>query len=68
MTIPAFPMAVPAEWDSIEDGMTLRDYFAAKAMLGLLSGREPDTEFSYRSLAGISYCYADAMILARGDD
>jgi len=63
----AFPMAVPENWDSIQDGMTLRDYFAGQAMLGLLSGREPDTEFAYRSLGEISYCYADAMIKARGE-
>jgi hypothetical protein len=47
--------------------MTLRDYFAGQAMLGLLSGRETDTEFAYRSLAAISYCYADAMIKVRGE-
>jgi hypothetical protein len=34
-------------------------------MIGLLSGREPDTEFAYRSLAAISYCYAEAMMQER---
>jgi hypothetical protein len=63
--VPAFPMAVPQDWDSYQDGMTLRDYFAGQAMLGLLSGREPDTEFAYRSLAAISYCYAEAMMQER---
>ena len=63
----AFPIAIPAGCEGYEDGMTLRDYFAGQAMLGLLSGREPDTEFAYRSLGEISYCYADAMLEARGE-
>jgi hypothetical protein len=61
----AFPIAIPAGCEGYEDGMTLRDYFAGQAMLGLLSGREHDTEFAYRSLAAISYCYADAMMAER---
>jgi hypothetical protein len=61
----AFPVAVPADWDSVQNGMSLRDYFAGQAMVGMLSGREPDTEFAYRSLAAISYCYAEAMMQER---
>jgi hypothetical protein len=63
--IQAFPMAVPEAWDSYQDGMTLRDYFAGQALLGILSGRDPDSEFVHSRLAGVCYKYADAMLEAR---
>ena len=57
-----------------EQGMTLRDYFAAKAMQANLTNPELmkvvtsseviGTEFADR-LANISYKYADAMLKAR---
>jgi len=46
-----------------QDGMTLRDYFAAKAMQGLLSDsnvRGRKDEFAARA-----YAMADAMLKAR---
>lgn len=51
-------------------GMTLRDYFAAKAMLGELSaqdgaGADYNTVKSLKSLASWSYQIADAMLEAR---
>jgi hypothetical protein len=58
-------MAVPEAWDSYQDGMTLRDYFAGQALLGILSGRDPDSEFVHSRLAGVCYKYADAMLEAR---
>lgn len=48
------------------DGMTLRDYFAAKAMGGMLA--DPDVTVDYdkgRRLAELSYKLADAMLAAR---
>jgi hypothetical protein len=42
-----------------EDGMTLRDYFAAKAMLRTSVGS------SYEQLAKTAYEIADAMLKAR---
>ena len=44
--------------------MTLRDYFAAKAMVGILSAWKfglPPNEL----IAGSAYQYADAMLKAR---
>ena len=41
------------------DGMTLRDYFAAKAMPELIGWGEPD------DIAVKAYKYADAMMKAR---
>jgi len=45
-------------------GMTLRDYFAAKAMTGLLTA-ELVGEYSNEHVAEISYRIADAMMKAR---
>ena len=55
---PAFPT-------NLYNGMTLRDYFAAKAMQGLIASMKEGEEFSPR--LGASYCYgvADSMLEAR---
>jgi len=65
----AFPMlgsvAYNSDW-SIDPGMTLRDYFAAKAMQGLLS--DPDADMLDDDMsrwAMLSYKMADAMLRAR---
>ena len=44
-------------------GMTIRDYFAAKAMQGLLAARERYENF--REIASDAYLLADAMLKAR---
>jgi hypothetical protein len=47
-----------------ESGMTLRDYFAAKAMQGLLSsGKLHPTDTDY--CCALSYEMADAMLKAK---
>ena len=54
--------------DETSYGMTLRDYFAAKAMAVLLSDPSKKDE-SYEVIAGTAYIAADAMMIARdGDD
>lgn len=58
---PAFP--VPSEWEKHWDGMTLRDYFAAKALVGLLAIGIPDEVEPYAEQA---YAFADAMLRTRG--
>jgi hypothetical protein len=45
-------------------GMTLRDYFAAKAMQELLAGRTPTSTVT-EEIAGNAYAVADAMLKAR---
>ena len=65
--VPAFPMAVPENWDSYQDGMTLRDYFAGQALTGLLAGRQPNNAYPLEYLAETSYATADAMLEARGE-
>ena len=59
--IPAFP--APAGVSHItEQGMTLRDYFAAKAMQGMMvEVHDPDCNY----IAEVSYRMADAMMKAK---
>lgn len=81
---PAFPTKYPAldpraSGFFTEDGMTLRDYFAAKAVQGLLAnsegahkGQEPTLDALCRdkkiadTFAELAYDMADAMLRARG--
>ena len=65
---PAFPIQ-DAYSVSTKQGMTLRDYFAAKAMQGFIQYSAakgiytpPDNE-----LASTAYQLADAMLKARGE-
>lgn len=68
----AFPVhETPDSTDS--PGMTLRDYFAAKAMQSALNGaalpglmeRAPETMAVIDKLAAAMYVIADAMVAAR---
>ena len=61
---PAFPTTKPLEhWGDPNQGMTLRDYFAAKAMQGdLIAGVHPD---DFNTCAHRAYLVADAMLKAR---
>jgi hypothetical protein len=57
---PAFPL----DTDCCDVGMTLRDYFAAKAMQGFLAdGAAPDV--SKETISIMAYAMADAMLEAR---
>jgi hypothetical protein len=62
---PAFP-GVDEEGDPY-NGMSLRDYFAAKAMQGLLQGAYMDMTYEGEpaALAHEAYRIADAMLNAR---
>lgn len=82
---PAFPRSMystngPFDSSSISHGygMTLRDYFAAKALQGYISARGWHPDFTYPAdfnfeagkraadaVAAASYQYADAMLKAR---
>ena len=63
MRTPAFP-AMHYDLADNEHGLTMRDYFAAKAMTGLLTA-ELVGEYSNEHVAEISYRIADAMMKAR---
>jgi hypothetical protein len=64
---PAFPVnqQLPEGMANLtpETGMTLRDYFAAKAMQGLLAGTLKSSDLSL--IARDCYQMADAMLKAR---
>ncbi|WP_332641649.1 hypothetical protein [Enterobacter asburiae] len=61
----AFPMEATdaTAWKNCNQGMTLRDYFAAKAMQGIISSECNYGAFS--DLASDAYSIADAMLRAR---
>ena len=70
---PAFPWLPPvsnpnayAQFPS-GIGMTLRDWFAGKALAGLLANPEATREFGPKDWAGCAYEQADAMIAVRGE-
>lgn len=62
---PAFPLqSIGPDFAPGYAGMTLRDYFAVKAMQGLLAtDLKPDVE--NEDLAEVAYAIADAMIKER---
>ncbi len=64
---PAFP--IPGQefaggYLDPSDGMTLRDYFAAKALASTISQLN---RTNYKESADKAYAYADAMLAARGE-
>lgn len=71
----AFPDGSTNSWGNAENpGMTMRDYFAAKALQGLLSCSYPVSELGYKMKDGKSeiensaiFCYemADALLAER---
>lgn len=66
---PENPSAFPGnKWtpdnQDVSEGMTLRDYFAAAAIQGLLSN--PNAELTAAvPCANFAFCVADAMLKAR---
>ena len=68
---PAFPTNYFYDQESEHEvlpmqGMTLRDYFAAKAMQGAITGCASRGEVGlYSDWAGFAYEMADAMLKAR---
>ncbi|WP_286936166.1 hypothetical protein [Achromobacter sp. UBA4530] len=68
---PAFPFVEPDTMVSVAIGMSLRDYFAAKAMHGWLSSYGPGDKHPVAagdadSVAQRAYAMADAMLATRG--
>jgi hypothetical protein len=57
---------IAKEYEIDQNGMTLRDYFAAKAMQGICNGRS-HTDLKGHAIASakVAYELADAMLKAR---
>ena len=64
MNEPAFPNEGFNGWGKPFEGMTLRDYFAAKAMQSMNS-REDYVDAPADAIALDAYALADAMLKAR---
>ena len=63
---PAFPTEVVNTNDGyIHQGMTLRDYFAAKAMQAVLSDPDWRQDMDFVDTAAAAYKQSDAMLKAR---
>jgi len=67
MTKDSGGFAFPCEWVKVRatPGMTLRDYFAAKAMQSLVANPNDHQHMTKAQVAEWSYAMADAMIEAR---
>lgn len=63
--IMAFPMAVPSPWEMMQEGMGLRDWFAGKALHGLLASRDLPVGCTDAFAANRAYGLAQAMLDAR---
>lgn len=64
---PAFPQGqAVGDISKLEGGMSLRDYFAAKAMQGIFSASADMEDYPNRErVAAMAYAQADAMLAAR---
>jgi hypothetical protein len=60
----AFPWTKTIDGSLPHQGMTLRDYFAAKAMQGLLAA-DVERVLSFERSSEIAYKHADAMLAER---
>lgn len=58
---PAFPRPFSGKTQYAQEGMTLRDYFAAKAMMIFLANDETDWDDDVRD----AYAVADKMLAER---
>lgn len=69
---PAFPredyQCNGADGSLGQEGMSLRDYFAAKAMSGLVGMVNLITDDTIELISKRAFQLADAMIKARGDE
>lgn len=61
--VPAFPQTLLNEECKVDTGMTLRDWFAGKALISLI--QMADIEIENKHIAETSYQLADAMLAAR---
>jgi hypothetical protein len=62
---PAFPSTHHNGWGDPEKGMTLRDYFAAKAMQASIGDSTRPPAYTYADQSKYAYEMADAMMKAR---
>lgn len=67
---PAFPLAVPLQYQFAHDGMSLRDWFAGQALpaIARICISDTDAHDNYAQYCATRACrFADAMLAARGE-
>jgi hypothetical protein len=64
-SMPAFPVSSDNYANPDSTGMTLRDYFAAKAMQAAATNPTGADGFTFEQRAEWAYAQADAMLAAR---
>ena len=64
--IPAFP-AMHYDLADNEHGLTMRDYFASKAMAAMIAHPDSSVDVPPSAFANGAYRMADAMLKARGE-
>lgn len=62
---PAFPSRADDLNGDPKTGMTLRDYFAAKVLAGMMADPNLPPKMSASGIAETAYCIADEMLKAR---
>lgn len=62
----AFPKTGSIEFCDPQTGMDLRDYFAAKALQGIMASGQLKVEVPREKVAEVCFDMADAMMKARG--
>ena len=62
---PAFPQQFKGTTEPSLMGLTMRDYFAAKAMQGMCANSNSKPEVGENVFAEAAYMMADAMLKAR---
>ena len=67
LDIMAFPTAVPQDWAMMQDGMSLRDWFAGQALTGIMAHHTiPPLHGRYdQSIVHRAYAIAQAMLVER---
>ena len=63
LDIMAFPNAVPQQWATIQDGMSLRDWFAGQALAGMLA--DPNRDMYPEDYGVWAYKFAQGMLEER---
>jgi hypothetical protein len=67
LDIVAFPLAVPANWEMMQDGMGLRDWFAGQALAGIMANPNlrPLDEGACLMIVDRAYLIGQMMLVER---
>jgi len=67
LDICAFPVAVPSQWEMMQDGMGLRDWFAGQALAGIMANPNimPLDDKYYKIIVDRAYWLGQMMLEER---